>query len=61
MMKVRDTVSYETVYVFYPDWGFTDDEAELKKVSGLLEKFHIDHEESMLVATFLESCSPFQS
>ena len=47
MMKVRDTVSYETVYVFYPDWGYRDDESELKKVSGLLEKFHIDHEESM--------------
>jgi len=46
-MKARDTVSNEMVYVFYPDWGYTDDESELKKVSGLLEKFHVEHEESM--------------
>jgi len=36
----------ETVYVFYPDRGYTDDDAELEKVSGLLDKFHIDHKES---------------
>ena len=39
-------MSYETVYVFYPDRRYTDDEVELEKVSGLLDKFHIDHKES---------------